>query len=198
LEAPALHTLRLIARQPWRHCVTSLRWAHWLASSLKLAARWPVSGCWPSCIDGVKWRHISVVAIRSPFCRSRPLYCAWLSGEDLSRYSNKIESIGLSKCPYKRYLTKKVMSEQETFCRAWPITWRKNSWHGYDMKKLRHCHPMYSTHILQIGLSSMYEFCAAYTNANDNSTSLDMHSVSNPLSFLDFFTIRLVHCNSAF
>ena len=29
--------------------VTSLRSAHWLASSLKLAARCPVSGCWPSC-----------------------------------------------------------------------------------------------------------------------------------------------------
>jgi len=24
--------------------------AHWLASSLKLAARCPVSGCWPSCV----------------------------------------------------------------------------------------------------------------------------------------------------
>jgi len=24
-----------------------------------------------------------------------------------------------------------------------PTTWRKNSWHRYDMKKLRHCHPMY-------------------------------------------------------
>jgi len=28
LEAPALHTLRLIARQPWRHCVISLRLAY--------------------------------------------------------------------------------------------------------------------------------------------------------------------------
>ena len=37
-EAPALRTIRLIVRQPWRHCVTSLRSAHWLASSLKLAA----------------------------------------------------------------------------------------------------------------------------------------------------------------
>jgi len=45
-----LHTLRLIARQPWRYCVTSLRSAHWLASSLKLAVRCPVSGCWPSCV----------------------------------------------------------------------------------------------------------------------------------------------------
>jgi len=62
-------------------------------------------------IDRVKRRHISMVAIRSPFCRSRPSYCALLSGEDLLRYSNKIESIGLRKCPYKRYLTKKVMSE---------------------------------------------------------------------------------------
>jgi len=24
--------------------------AHWLASSLKLAVRCPVSGCWPSCL----------------------------------------------------------------------------------------------------------------------------------------------------
>jgi len=37
------------AWQPWRHCVTGLRSAHWLASSLKLAARCPVSGCWPFC-----------------------------------------------------------------------------------------------------------------------------------------------------
>ena len=55
LEAPALHTLRLIMRHPapCRHCVTSLRSAHsgWpMASSLKLAARCPVSGCWPSCL----------------------------------------------------------------------------------------------------------------------------------------------------
>ena len=58
LEAPALHTLRLIARQPWRHRVTSLRSAHWLASSLKLAARCPVSGCWPSC-----WLLVQVLPI---------------------------------------------------------------------------------------------------------------------------------------
>jgi len=49
LVAPALHTLRLIAWQPWRHCVSSLRSTHWLASSMKLAAHCPVSGCWPSC-----------------------------------------------------------------------------------------------------------------------------------------------------
>jgi len=49
IGSPALHTLRLIARQPWRHCITSLRSAHWLASNLKLGAHCPVSGCWPSC-----------------------------------------------------------------------------------------------------------------------------------------------------
>jgi len=34
-------------------------------------------------------------------------YCEKLSGEDLSRYSNEIESAGLRKCPYYHYLTKK-------------------------------------------------------------------------------------------
>ena len=43
--------------------------------------------------------------------------------EDWSRYSNKIESIGLRKCPYYHNLIEKVTSG--------------------DMKKLRHCHPMY-------------------------------------------------------
>jgi len=50
LEAPALHTLRLIARQSWCHYVTRLRSDHCLASSLKLATRCPVRGCWPSCL----------------------------------------------------------------------------------------------------------------------------------------------------
>jgi len=34
-------------------------------------------------------------------------YCVYLN-EDLSRYSNKIESVGLRKCPYYRYLIEKV------------------------------------------------------------------------------------------
>jgi len=39
-------------------------------------------------------------------------YCVKLNDEDLSRYSNKIESVGLIKCPYySNYLTKKVMSQ---------------------------------------------------------------------------------------
>jgi len=38
-------------------------------------------------------------------------YCVKLRGEDLSRYSNKIESAGLRRCPYYHILTKKVMSQ---------------------------------------------------------------------------------------
>jgi len=43
-----------------------------------------------------------------------------LSGEDLSRYSNNTESVGLRKCSYCHYVTnkKKVMSQWETFARA--------------------------------------------------------------------------------
>jgi len=38
-------------------------------------------------------------------------YCVKLSGEDFSRYSHKIELIGLRKCPYYHCLTKKVISQ---------------------------------------------------------------------------------------
>jgi len=58
----------------------------------------------------------------------------------LSRYSNKIVSVGLRKCPYYRYLIEKVTSNDvritQTFRRACPTKWRKAT----DMKKLRHCH----------------------------------------------------------
>jgi len=54
-------------------------------------------------------------------------FCVKLSCEDLSRCSNKIESVGLRKCPYYHHLTKKVMLQQQTFLRAYPTTWRENS-----------------------------------------------------------------------
>jgi len=62
-------------------------------------------------------------------------YCVKLNGEDLLRYSNKIESIGLRKRPYYRYITKKVTSQQQTFRRTCPTSWRENSWYKYGMKK---------------------------------------------------------------
>jgi len=39
------------------------------------------------------------------------VYCVKLNNEDLLRYSNKIESAGLRKCPYYHYLTKKTTSQ---------------------------------------------------------------------------------------
>jgi len=68
-------------------------------------------------------------------------YCVKLSGEDLSRFSNKSKSVGLRKCPYYHYLTKKVMSQYQTLLRACPH-------HGGNIagrKKLSHCHPIVST-----------------------------------------------------
>jgi len=37
-----------------------------------------------------------------------------LSGEDLSRFSNKIELVSLRKCPYYYYLTRKVTESDVT------------------------------------------------------------------------------------
>jgi len=39
------------------------------------------------------------------------VYCVKLSGEDLSRYSNEIESVRFKNSPYYHYLTKKVTSQ---------------------------------------------------------------------------------------
>ena len=60
-------------------------------------------------------------------------------------YSNKIESVGLRKCPYYHYLTKKVLSQWQMFIRVCPASWRESSWHIYGMNKLRQCHFMYTT-----------------------------------------------------
>jgi len=38
-------------------------------------------------------------------------FCVKSSGEDLSLYSNNIESFGLRQCPHYHYLTKKVISQ---------------------------------------------------------------------------------------
>ena len=73
-------------------------------------------------------------------------HCVMLSGEHLWRYSNKIESVCLRKCPHYHCLTDKVILQYQTFRRACPCPtwWRKNSWHRYGMKKSRHSHPIYS------------------------------------------------------
>jgi len=65
----------------------------------------------------------------------------------LSRYSNKIESVGLRKCPYYRYLIEKVTSTDArttNIRRACPTKWQKTA----DIKELRHCHPMYNVYAI--------------------------------------------------
>jgi len=63
------------------------------------------------------------------------LYYVKLNGEDLLRYSNNIESDGSIKCPSYHYLTKKVMSQQQTFIRVEFVP--HHGGHRYGMKKLR-------------------------------------------------------------
>jgi len=48
-----------------------------------------------------------------------------LSGKDVLSYSNKTESVHLTKCPYYQYGIKKVMSQQQTLLRACSVSWQK-------------------------------------------------------------------------
>ena len=66
---------------------------------------WPV-GLYIGWGDVTTYGHNTICMLRG-----HTAYCVKLSGEDLSRYSNKIESVGLRKCEYYHYLTKKVMSQ---------------------------------------------------------------------------------------
>jgi len=61
----------------------------------------------PVAIHKVKWRHGNrMVKIRSLCCEAtRRILC-----EVKWRYSNKIESIGLRKCPCYHYFAKEVIS----------------------------------------------------------------------------------------
>jgi len=59
------------------------------------------------------------------------LPCWWWSAFSASVI--RISAVLLRKwCPSKKH-----------FAELAPTKWRKNSWHRYDMKKLRHCHPLY-------------------------------------------------------
>ena len=63
---------------------------------------------WPTLYIG--WSDVteSTVMIRSPFCGHKTMWCVGLNGEDLSCYSNKIESVSLRKCQYDHWLTNKA------------------------------------------------------------------------------------------
>ena len=89
-----------------------------------------------------------------------------LNGEDLSRYSSKIESVGLRKCPYYCYLIEKVSSTDvrtTNILHSLPHKMAETA----DMKKIRHCHPMYSLmrdfppRLTAYQVSKMYVCCCS-------------------------------------
>jgi len=73
--------------------------------------------------------------------------CVQSNGEDLSCYSNKIESVGLRKCPYDQWLTNKAYLSTTTVANiSQSFTYKmaaKVNWHRYGTK-LRHCHLTYT------------------------------------------------------
>jgi len=84
----------------------------------------------------VKWRHSNLWSQYDLYVAA---YCVKLSGEDFSRYSDKIEPVPLRRCSYYHYFT----YSNKYFSQHAPVSWRGNSWHRYGTKKLRHCHPAY-------------------------------------------------------
>ena len=81
-----------------------------------------------------------MATIRSPCCGYNLAWCVELKGEDLSSYTDKIESVSLRKCPHDHRLTNKAYLSAITVTSVSPT-----SWHTYG-KKLRHCHPTYQWH----------------------------------------------------
>ena len=56
--------------------------------------------------------------------------CVELNGEDLPCYSNKIQSVSLTKCPYDHWLSNNAyltLSQWQTFLRVLPTRWRQKS-----------------------------------------------------------------------
>jgi len=87
------------------------------------------------CIHRVKWRHSNLWSHYDH--HSMGQHIVLCGGEDLSLYSNKIESVGSRKCPCNHYLTKKWCYSNNHFTELAPHN--GGSWHRYDLKKLCHC-----------------------------------------------------------
>jgi len=104
---------------------------------------WPVCQCYLT-QRSIGWSDVAVIRghITISTLPVNSAYCVKISGGDLSRYSNKIESAGLRRCPYYHYLTKESdvtitnISQSLLGCSK---SWREYGWHRYGMKKLRHC-----------------------------------------------------------
>ena len=79
-----------------------------------------------------------MITIRSPFCGYNTIQCAALYGEDLSCYSNKVESDSLTTCSYDYRLTSKAYLNGVTLTNIstgfLPTRWRQKST-GIDMEQ---------------------------------------------------------------
>jgi len=98
-----------------------------------------------------------------------------LTGEDLSRFANKIESVGLRKCRISALLLESDIRIRN-ISHSLPHKRAQNSWHRYDMKKLRHCDPMYY-------IDQIYSKVAPPCN-----------KVSNPITQYFVFEIKRGQC----
>jgi len=91
----------------------------------------------------VKWRHSKLWSHYDFHIGGNTAYCVKLSGEDLSRYSNNWIS-------WSKKMTVSSLSYYESYVtitnisQSLPTSWRENSWHGYGLKKFRHCHPIHT------------------------------------------------------
>jgi len=83
------------------------------------------------------WSNVteSMVTIRSPFVGITRHNAFLLNGQDISCYSNKIESVSLRKCPYDQWqgVFKRNHSD-EHFSDFLPTRWRQKST-GIDMEQ---------------------------------------------------------------
>ena len=59
----------------------------------------------------IRWSDVTVICKHNTISMlwGNTAYCIQLSCEDLARYSNKTESLGLRKCPYYHYFIEKVI-----------------------------------------------------------------------------------------
>jgi len=83
-------------------------------------------------IHRVKWRHSSVVTARSPFCGATLCVVKWR--RFVSRFSNKIQSVGYKNVRIITILLWKWCHNKKHLAELVPQNGEKNSWHRYDIR----------------------------------------------------------------
>ena len=110
----ALHTLRLIARQPWRHCVTSLRSKHWMASSRRAVLSAdagllvPIGICYVSCQRFELFRGAVGVDTSSLFWCMRQLISWTHTSKSARQTAHLAVSINLNASSYFEAFSRQV------------------------------------------------------------------------------------------